>query len=93
MAVGHGSARDGAGAIAGPFLASGLMTLVGVSALYAYTGVIHLLLMLFVVARMVRRASVPGEHHIPFSDAMATAHTASHVYEEEIQQQAEEEAA
>jgi MFS family permease len=83
----------GAGAIAGPFLASMLMTLVGVSALYAYTGTIHLLLMLYVIARMVRRASTPEEHHIPFTDAMATAHTASHVYEEEIQQQAEEEAA
>ena len=83
----------GAGAIAGPFLASMLMTLVGVSALYAYTGTIHLLLMLYVIARMVRRASRPEEHHIPFTDAMATAHTASHVYEEEIQQQAEDEAA
>jgi MFS family permease len=83
----------GAGAIAGPFLASMLMTLVGVSALYAYTGAIHLLLMLYVIARMVRRASKPEERHIPFTDAMATAHTASHVYEEEIQQQAEDEAA
>jgi hypothetical protein len=70
-----------------------LMTLVGVSALYAYTGTIHLLLMLYVIARMARRASRPEEHHIPFTDAMATAHTASHVYEEEIQQQAEDEAA
>ena len=83
----------GAGAIVGPFLASMLMTLVGVSALYAYTGTIHLLLMLYVIARMARRASRPEEHHIPFTDAMATAHTASHVYEEEIQQQAEDEAA
>jgi hypothetical protein len=83
----------GAGAIAGPFLASTLMTLAGVSALYAYTGVIHLLLMLYVVLRIFRRASPPEEHHIPFSDAMAAAHTASHVYEEEIQQQAEDEAA
>ena len=83
----------GAGAIAGPFLASMLMTLIGVSALYAYTGTIHLLLMLYVIARMVRRASRPEEHHIPFTDAMATAHTASHVYEEEIQHQAEDEAA
>jgi len=83
----------GAGAIAGPFLASTLMTLAGVSALYAYTGTIHLLLMLYVVLRIFRRASLPEEHHIPFSDAMATAHTASHVYEEEIQQQAEDEAA
>jgi hypothetical protein len=49
--------------------------------------------MLYVIARMARRASRPEEHHIPFTDAMATAHTASHVYEEEIQQQAEDEAA
>jgi hypothetical protein len=30
------------------------------------------------------------EHHIAFGDALATAHTASQVYEEEIQYQEEQ---
>ena len=45
----------------------------------------------FVVHRMIRRESAPDEQHIAFSDALATAHTASQVYEEEIQHIAEEE--
>lgn len=83
----------GAGAIVGPFLASSLMTVIGVPALYAYTGGVHLLLVAFVIGRIFRRASVPEERHIAFGDAMATAHTASQVYEEEILHLAEEDAA
>ena len=82
----------GAGAIVGPFLASTLMTVAGAAALYAYTGAVHLLLVVYVIARSFRRATVPEEHHMAFSDAMATAHTASMVYEEEIQHIAEEKA-
>jgi len=41
--------------------------------------------------RMSRRDSTPIEDRITFSDAMATAHTASQVYEEEIMFQAEDE--
>jgi hypothetical protein len=40
---------------------------------------------------MIRRESAPDEDHIAFGDALATAHTASQVYEEEIQQIADEE--
>jgi MFS family permease len=83
----------GGGAIIGPFIASALMTLTNASALYVYTGAIHLCLMLYVVTRIIRRTSVPAEHHIAFSDALATAHTASQVYEEEIQHIAEEDQA
>ena len=83
----------GGGAIIGPFIASALMTLTDASALYVYTGTIHLCLMLYVVTRIIRRTSVPAEHHIAFSDALATAHTASQVYEEEIQHIAEEDQA
>ena len=46
----------------------------------------------FVIYRMIRRESVPDERHIAFGDALATAHTASQVYEDEIQHIAEEEA-
>ena len=39
---------------------------------------------------MLRRDSAPEEAHMAFGDALATAHTASQVYEEEIHQLAEE---
>ena len=40
---------------------------------------------------MLRRESAPDEAHMAFGDALATAHTASQVYEEEIHYQADEE--
>lgn len=74
----------GIGAIVGPFIASVLMSSVGAIGLYAYMSVIHTGLAIFVGYRMLRRESIPEAHHISFSDALATAHTASQVYEEEI---------
>jgi len=81
----------GSGAILGPFLASAVMSVSGASGLYAMTGVVHLLLAIYVLLRMFRRESVPDERHIPFGDALATAYSASQVYEEEMLHQAEEE--
>jgi MFS family permease len=81
----------GGGAIIGPFIASALMTLSGGSALFVFSGVIHLALAIYVITRIFRRESVPTEHHISFGDALATAHTASQVYDEEIQYHADEE--
>ena len=81
----------GGGAIVGPFLASALMTVSGATAMYAFTGAAHLLLAIYVLIRIFRRDSAPAEQHIAFGDALATAHTASQVYEEEIQHIAEEE--
>ena len=81
----------GIGAIIGPFVASMLMTAVGQNGLYGFTAVIHILLSLYVGLRMLRRATTPTEHHISFGDALATAHTASCVYEEEIHQPGNEE--
>ncbi len=82
----------GGGAIVGPFIASALITATNAASLFAFTGVVHLALMVYVVVRIFRRASAPAEHHMSFGDALATAHTASQVYEEEIQQVAEEDA-
>ena len=82
----------GIGAILGPFAASAIMTLTGASGLYLFTGAVHLVLALFVTHRMLRRESTPDEQHVTFGDALASAHTASRVYEEEIQHLAEEEA-
>lgn len=74
----------GIGAILGPFLASLFMSSFGAVALYGFAGATHLLLALYLAIRMLRRDSPTTEHHISFSDALATAHTASCVYEEEI---------
>lgn len=75
----------GIGAIIGPFIASMLMAVFGAVGLYGFTAGVHIILGLYVVHRIVRRTSTPAEHHISFTDALATAHTASQVYEEEIQ--------
>lgn len=76
----------GIGAIIGPFVASGLMTLGNSSGLFAFTGVIHVLLALYLIQRMNRRESLSSEHHMDFRDALTAAATVSQVYEEEIQQ-------
>ena len=80
----------GIGAILGPFVASLMMTLTSATGLYLYTGLIHLLLVLYTVPRIFRRPSTPVDEHMAFADALATAHTASQVYEDEIQHLAEE---
>ena len=77
----------GVGATAGPFIASALMTLTNLSGLFLMTGITHFSVAIYVLMRIFRRSSAPSEQHIPFGDAMATAHTASQVYEEEIQSQ------
>jgi len=82
----------GSGAIMGPFVASAMMTLGNPSGLFAFTGVAHFLLCLFLLQRMLRRESSPTEQHIEFRDALTTAVTASQVYEEEIQYIAEDNA-
>lgn len=80
----------GLGAIVGPFVASMLMAAAGAIGLYAFTAGIHVMLSLYIAYRMLRRATTLTEHNITFSDALATAHTASQVYEEEIHQQDED---
>lgn len=81
----------GVGAILGPFFASLLMTLTNAAGLYLFTGITHLLLVLYATPRVFRRPSTPADQHIAFGDALATAHTASQVYEDEIQHLADEE--
>ena len=81
----------GIGAVLGPFAASAMIVFATTSGLYLLTGLVHLLLAIYIAMRMSRRDSTPIEDRITFSDAMATAHTASQVYEEEIMFQAEDE--
>ena len=81
----------GIGAIAGPFVASIFMFYIGAVGLFGFTAIVHGILTAFVAHRMSQRASTPDERHIAFGDALATAHTASQVYEEELQTHVEAE--
>ena len=77
----------GAGAVAGPFVASATMTLIGGPGLFLYSAAVHVVLAVYVLTRAFRREPAPAEQHMAFSDALAATYTASHVYEEEIQAQ------
>jgi MFS family permease len=81
----------GAGAIIGPFLASAVMTLTDASGLYVLTMLVHASLAVYILLRIFRRSSAPIEQHIAFSDALATAHTVSQIYEEEMHYQEDHE--
>jgi len=80
----------GIGAILGPFVASAVMTLTNATGLYLYIGLMHFILVLYVLIRSIHGSTAPLDQHIAFGDALTTAHTASQVYEEEIQHQAED---
>lgn len=75
----------GIGAIAGPFLASSLMSLLGSQALYIHTAIVHGLVAGYVAFRATRRGKVAEEQQLDFSESLVAAHTNSQVYEEEVQ--------
>jgi MFS family permease len=74
----------GVGAVVGPLLASLVMSAVGAGALYLFAAIVHALFLLYVVVRLSRRAPVPDEEHLPFSESLAATQTASRYYEEEL---------
>ena len=73
----------GLGAIAGPFIASALITLHDASGLYWFAAVAHLSLVAFMVYRYLKEGN-QAEEPIAFGDALSAAHTKSQVYEEEL---------
>ncbi len=75
----------GVGAIVGPPLASALMTNMGGGGLFAFATGTHVALLLYVLLRTTQRDSAPAENQIAFTDALAATYTASSVYEEEVQ--------
>lgn len=76
----------GLGAIAGPFVASMVISSYGAIGMFGYMAVIHLGLAAYLVYRMLRRTTEVEEHHMSFSDALSSAHTASCIYEDEMHQ-------
>jgi len=73
----------GLGAIAGPFVASALMTWYDASGLFWFTASTHVLLIAFITFRFIKEGN-QAEEPIAFSDALAAAQTTSQVYEEEL---------
>jgi MFS family permease len=75
----------GAGAIVGPFLSSATMTVLGASSLFLFAAVFHAALAVFVAARRRKEDEVASANQKEFSAALASALTASQVYEENIE--------
>lgn len=80
----------GVGAVIGPFVASIMMSFGSASNLFLFTGVIHLLLTIYVMVRSKKKKQVSPEDHKPFSDALASTQTRSQVYEEVLEKEQEE---
>ena len=73
----------GVGAIAGPFIASIFMDWQGKGALFLFTSIVHVLLIVFVVIRFLLERN-QADQPVQFGDALSAAQTASQVYEEEM---------
>ena len=67
------------GAIAGPIVASTFMWLIGSGGLFAFTAMVHIAMIIFVVHRLRQRKVVPVEEQISFADAMRVGLTVSSV--------------
>jgi len=74
----------GLGAIAGPFLSAMIMNLAGPGGLYFFAAGVHLILLGYTIYRISQRSHPPEEEHMPFSESLASAQTASNIYEEEM---------
>jgi len=75
----------GIGAIIGPFIASMMMTFGSSGYLFLFTGMVHLLLAIYVITRVLIRAQPALADHKPFSDALASTQTKSQIYEDELE--------
>jgi MFS family permease len=69
----------GLGAVAGPLFASLVMGAMGSTGLYIFSGAVHMSLFGYVSWRALKRPPVPTEQQGDFSDALASAQTASAV--------------
>jgi len=81
----------GIGATIGPFIASALMTVREAGYLFVYAAISHGLLALYIMFRTTQSDVAEIDHPITFSEALAATQTASHIYEEEILQEDDEE--
>jgi MFS family permease len=70
----------GIGAVVGPFLSSGVMTLVGSPGLFLFAALGHLGLAIYITVRVRSEKRVAKVEHTEFSEALTSALTTSHVY-------------
>jgi MFS family permease len=69
----------GIGAVIGPLLASGLMQAIGARGLYAFTGSIHIILVVYLFIRRFRRSPAAEAEQVAFTEALTAAHTHTQV--------------
>lgn len=80
----------GMGATIGPFIASALMTFREAGYLFVFAALSHGVLAIYILFRTTQSDQSDIENPITFSEALAATQTASHIYEEEILQEDEE---
>jgi len=73
----------GIGAVVGPILSSIAMYWLGSAGLFAFTGVVHLVLCAYLLQRRLRRGRARAEEQVAFTEALTASHTTSQVYETE----------
>ena len=78
------------GAVAGPMLAAVAVESFGVNALFAFTSLVHVVLVIFVVIRMRSRAATPEAEHVQFVEALVAAQTVSPIFDESTQKHLED---
>ena len=67
------------GAVAGPIVASVFMRFIGDGGLFAFTALVHVSLIFYVIHRLRQREVAPAAEHISFADAMRVGLTVSSV--------------
>ena len=73
------------GAIAGPIVASVVMSMTGPGGLFTFSALVHGTLFLYIMNRMLRSSRPPTGQHVPFDDALKVSRTTSQVHEREIE--------
>jgi MFS family permease len=80
----------GIGATAGPFIASAMMIVRDAGYLFVFAALSHGVLAIYIMFRTTQSDQADIDSPITFSEALAATQTASHIYEEEILQEDEE---
>lgn len=77
----------GIGAIIGPFIASTMMALGNPGFLFIFTGIVHMLLAIYVITRILIRTQPAEADHTAFGDALASTQTRSQIYEDTLEKE------
>ncbi|MDX1555081.1 MAG: MFS transporter [Xanthomonadales bacterium] len=75
----------GLGAVAGPFISSGVMTLIGDGGLFLFAAFGHLALTVYIILRLRSEKYEEDEEQTEFSEALTSALTTSQVYTRSVE--------